>query len=81
MKESEKMLEIIHVNCRKEQQKLRQKEIKQEKKEKNHKRIEMTCLIVAFIMLIILGHLYNEKSVKGCMEKGGSETFCRYAGE
>lgn len=81
MNESKKMLEIIHENCRKEQRKLRAAEIKEEKKEKNHRRIEIICMVAALVMLIVLGHLYNEHSIKGCMEKGGSETFCRYAGE
>ena len=81
MKESEKMLEIIHANCRKEQEKLRAREEKKARKEKNHRRIELICLVSAFIAVLFLGYLYNEHSVKGCIEKGGSENFCRYAGE
>ena len=81
MKETEKMLEIIHENCKRKQERELIKAQKQEKKEKNQRRIELIVMGIALITVIILGHLYNEKSVKGCMESGHTENFCRYAGE
>ena len=81
MKETEKMLEIIHENCKRKQERELIKAKKQEKKEKKNKRIELIVMGIALIAVIILGHLYNEKSVKGCMEAGHTENFCRYAGE
>ncbi len=81
MKETEKMLEIIHENCKRKQERELIKAKKQEKKEKNHRRLELVVMGIALIAVIILGHLYNEKSVKGCMEAGHTENFCRYAGE
>ena len=81
MNEDEKMLEIIHENCKKEQNKREVRESIKQKKEKNRRRIELICLVVAFIVILILGCMYNERQVKNCMEQGGSENFCRYAGE
>lgn len=81
MNESEKMLDIIHENCKKEQNKREIKEAKKEKKEKRNRRIELICLAVAFVVILILGCMYKERQVKNCMEQGGSENFCRYAGE
>ena len=88
MNESEKMLNIIHKNNKRVQQEeaLEEyyRELEEEKeqiKEQRHRKIEIICLVIALISMLILGYLYNEKSVKGCMESGHTETFCRYAGE
>ena len=88
MNESEKMLNIIHKNNKKVQQEEALEEYyreleeeKEQAKEQRHRKIEIVCLVIALISMLILGYLYNEKSVKGCMEAGHTENFCRYAGE
>ena len=79
MKETDKMLEIIHENCRK--QKVAKFEREVAKKENHKKRILITVLVVAFIAVLVMFDKYNESQIKNCMEAGHSENFCRYAGE
>ena len=75
MKETDKMLEIIHNNCKK------QKQItKKENQRKECNKWLMRILVVGVIILAIMT-FYNEKQINDCIESGKSETFCRYAGE
>ena len=81
MNETNKMMNIIHDNCKKEKAiRQIQKEIKN-KKEKQAKRKEMICLLVAMVVVLVLLGIYTNKQVKDCMDDGYSETFCKYAGE
>lgn len=75
MKETDKMLEIIHNNCKKQKQITKKVE---QKKERNKWLIGL--LVVGVIILAVMT-LYNEKQISNCIESGKSETFCRYAGE
>ena len=75
MNESKKMLEIIHENHRK--QRMINKKVEQKKKRNKF----LVLGIVAAVVVIALGFMYNERQVKNCMESGLSENFCRYAGE
>ena len=75
MKETDKMLEIIHNNCKKQKQIIKKAE---QKKERNKWLIGL--LVVGVIILAVMT-LYNEKQISNCIESGKSETFCRYAGE
>lgn len=75
MKETDKMLEIIHNNCKKQKQITKKAE---QKKERNKWLIGL--LVVGVIILAVMT-LYNEKQISNCIESGKSETFCRYAGE
>ena len=81
MNESEKMLEIIHKNCKKEQEKMRLKKEVNEKKKKRFFKLKAILLIILFIAIVVSFISYNEKEVKNCMDSGNSENFCRYAGE
>lgn len=80
MNETKKMMEIIHQNCKKEQGK---RAISKMENKKNLKirAFEIVCLIVAILTIAVCYCRYNEKQIKNCMELGGSENFCRYAGE
>ena len=75
MKETDKMLEIIHNNCKKQKQITKKEE---QKKERN--KLLIGLLVVGVIILTVMT-LYNEKQISNCIESGKSEMFCRYAGE
>ena len=81
MNETEKMLEIIHNNRNKLYKENKEKEEKRINKEKKQRRKELIILAVIGFALLIALHVYTERQVKGCMEDGYSENFCRYAGE
>lgn len=81
MNEDQKMLEIIHKNCKQEQEK---REISKTENDKNRKKRErrlIFILVFLFIAMIVSFVIYNEQEVKNCMDSGMSENFCRYAGE
>lgn len=81
MNESDKMLEIIHENCRKEREKRNISKIENKKNlHKGDKKL-MFILVFLFIAMLVSFVIYNEKSIKNCMKTGRSEIFCRYAGE
>lgn len=76
MKETEKMLEIIHKNCKEHKQEIAKKENKQSR---NKREIIFLIIIIAIILGLIA--LINKHNLQGCMDKGGTYEFCRYAGE
>ena len=75
MNESEKMLEIIHKNHK-------MKQLENRKVEQKQKRNKFLVFgIIAAIVILVAGFMYNEKQISNCMNDGFSESFCRYAGE
>ena len=81
MNETKKMMDIIHQNCKKKQLERKLSKMENEKNLKKRERKYIALFIIALIGFIAVFTLYNEKQVKNCMELGGSENFCRYAGE
>lgn len=81
MNETKKMFEAIHQNRNKIYNERIAKEEKEKKEDKKFKVfLTIGCLIAITLVVLAIGK-YNEEQVKGCIEKGGNETFCRYAGE
>ena len=80
MKETEKMLEIIHKNCKAKQE---ERAIEVEKKEKKRNRNIREIVILVIILAIIVGliGIFNKHQLESCMDQGGTYEFCRYAGE
>ena len=79
MKETKEMMEIIHNN----RKKVYEENIKANTKKESHKK-NIKAIVIAFITLTLLGiglYAFNENQVKGCIENGHSENFCRFAGE
>ena len=81
MKETEKMLDIIHKNRNKIYNERQAKEEKEKKEDKRFKVILTIGCLVAMLLVGVVACKYTERQVKNCMESGKSETFCRYAGE
>lgn len=81
MNETKKMMDIIHQNCKKKQLERKLSKMENEKNLKKREYKSIAILLILAIAVITLGILYNEKQIKNCMELGGSENFCRYAGE
>lgn len=81
MKETEKMLEIIHKHRNEVYQQNKAKEEQEKKLDKKFKVILTISCLVAIMLVGIVACKYTERQVKNCMESGKSETFCRYAGE
>lgn len=86
--ETQKIMNGIHNNWLKKRQEIEAKEKQQEvarkkkeEKEKRQERFWLISLVFAMIVILVLYGIWNNKQVKDCMEKGHSETFCRYAGE
>ena len=77
MNESQKMLNIIHNNCKKEQERIATME-------KNNKKRDIKTivfLIIGILITLTLIGLINKHNLETCIKNGGTETFCRYAGE
>lgn len=79
MNESQKMLNIIHNNCKKEQDRVAKMENKKSRKKRDIKGIIILIILLALILGIIA--LINKHNLETCIKNGGSETFCKYAGE
>lgn len=86
--ETQKIMNAIHNNWLKKKQENEVKERKQEaarkkkeQKEKRQDRVWLISLVFIMAVMLILFGIWEDKHVKDCMEKGHSETFCRYAGE
>lgn len=77
MSESEKMLQIIHEN----RKRVYKNNLKHEKKENKRNILIIAIALITAAAVIYLGVRYNERQVSSCMEAGGSENYCRYAGE
>ena len=81
MKETERMMNIIHANCKRKQLAKMENEKNIQKREKKQRRIELIGLAIILITTLVIIGIFTNKQVKGCMEQGGTYEFCRYAGE
>ena len=80
MKETEKMLDIIHKNCKAKQIE-REEEIAKKENKKNRNKKEIVILIIILAIVLGLIGIFNRHNLQSCMDQGGSYEFCRYAGE
>ena len=81
MKETERMMNIIHTNCKRKQLANMEKEENCKKREKKQQRRTLVILAILFVATLVILGIYTNKQVKGCMDQGNSYEFCRYAGE
>lgn len=81
MKETNKMLEIIHTNRKRVYEAKLEQQNKEKKEDKKFKIILFVTCFTAMLLILVAMSCYNERQVANCMESGKSESFCRYAGE
>ena len=81
MNETNKMFNIIHQNCKEKQMQRKVAEIEKEKNSKKREYKNIAILVVLTLAVITLFFVHQEREIKNCMDQGGSEAFCRYAGE